>query len=122
MFRESLIFRAIETSFSVSYRQLCSKTQGGKEIPAAVSERFGSSGGESGWKWENKGAGMGGKQYGIAAEVMEGVGSDKNSVYKVPEYFGHTKEGVYFFYDMEKKLVDSGLRLEQPDSGLDGLS
>ena len=62
---------------------------------------------------------MGGKQFGLATEVKEGVGISKDSVYKVPQYFGHQKTGEYFFYDMEKELVESGMRVEQPDSGLD---
>ena len=77
-------------------------------------KRFGTSGGKSGWRWENDGAGMGGKEFDVATEVKEGVGS----IYKVPEYFNYHTDGNYFFYDMEKELVDSGLRLKQPKSGL----
>ena len=122
IFPVMIIFRTIKTSLARSYRQLCSKAPEGKENISKQPERSGNSVGESGWRWDNEGAGMGGKQYGLATGMMEEVGMDKNSVYKVPEYFGHSKEGVYFFYDMEKELVDSGKRLEQPDSGLDGLS
>ena len=80
-------------------------------------ERFGHSDGDSGWRWSNGGAGMGGKQFGPATGVKEGVGKDK--VYKVEEYFSYGDKGEYFFYDMEKELVESGKRVEQPKSGLD---
>ena len=78
---------------------------------------FGHSGGDSGWRWGNGGAGMGGKQFGHAIEVKEGL--DKDSTYKVPEYFSFGKKGEYFFYDMEKKLVESGMRVEHPKNGLE---
>ena len=100
------------------YRKFCSKAPESNEN-VAIAERFGNSGGDSGWRWNNGGAGVGGKQFGIATGMKEGVGIGEDSVYKVPEYFGHQDKGEYFFYDMEKKLVESGMRVEQPKSGLD---
>ena len=113
IFPVMIIFRTIQPTLARSYRQLCSKTPEGKEIISKQPERSGNSVGESGWRWDNEGAGMGGKQYGLATEVMEGVGMDKNSVYKVPEYFGHSNEGVYFFYDMEKHRPASSYMVRQ---------
>ena len=43
----------------------------------------------------------------------KGVGIGKE--YEVPEYFDND---TFSFYDMEKKLVDSKKRLDQPESGL----
>jgi len=74
-------------------------------------ERFGNPDGESGWKWEKGGVGMGGKEAGPATQIKEGVGKDK--VYQSPEYFGYDDMS---FYDIEKSVVDQ--RVPQPKSGL----
>merc|ERR1719189_2088692 len=67
--------------------------------------------GESGWKWEKGGVGMGGKEAGPATQIKEGVGKDKT--YQSPEYFGYDDMS---FYDIEKSVVDQ--RVPQPKSGL----
>ena len=56
---------------------------------------------------------MGGKDAGPGTEIKEGLGKGKE--YELPEYF---KNDLYSYYDMEKQLVDSKKRLEQPESGL----
>merc|ERR1711893_163696 len=73
--------------------------------------RFGTDKGESGWKWEKGGIGMGGKDAGKATEIKDTVGKDKE--YKAPEFFGYDN---YSFYDIEKECVDK--RCPQPKSGL----
>ena len=40
-------------------------------------QRFGHSGGDSGWRWEKNGVGMGGKEAGPATEIKDGLGKDK---------------------------------------------
>ena len=76
-------------------------------------QRFGTAKGLSGWTWDNNGVGMGGKDAGPGTEIKEGLGKGKE--YELPEYF---KNDLYSYYDLEKQLVDSKKRLEQPESGL----
>ena len=76
-------------------------------------QRFGTAKGHSGWTWDNNGVGMGGKDAGPGTEIKEGLGKGKE--YELPEYF---KNDLYSYYDLEKQLVDSKKRLEQPESGL----
>ena len=76
-------------------------------------QRFGTAKGHSGWTWDNNGVGMGGKDAGPGTAIKEGLGKGKE--YELPEYF---KNDLYSYYDMEKQLVDSKKRLEQPESGL----
>merc|ERR1712106_1207368 len=76
-------------------------------------QRFGHSGGDSGWRWEKDGVGMGGKDAGPATEVKPGLGKGKD--YEVPEFFKYDK---YSYFDIEKDVVDSNKRVEQPSSGL----
>ena len=76
-------------------------------------QRFGTAKGHSGWTWDNNGVGMGGKDVGPGTAIKEGLGKGKG--YAVPEYF---ENDLYSYYDMEKHLVDSKKRLEQPESGL----
>lgn len=76
-----------------------------------VLERFGAANGESGWKWEKNGVGMGGKDHGPATEIKEGLGKDKE--YPIPEYFGYNEMS---FYDIEKSVEKQ--RCPQPESGL----
>eukprot|EP00088_Acartia_fossae_P071514 TRINITY_DN9828_c0_g1_i1.p1 TRINITY_DN9828_c0_g1~~TRINITY_DN9828_c0_g1_i1.p1 ORF type:complete len:106 (-),score=38.84 TRINITY_DN9828_c0_g1_i1:69-386(-) len=74
-------------------------------------QRFGHSGGDSGWRWDKGGVGMGGKEKGPATEIKEGLGKDKE--YPNPEFFKYDK---YSYFDIEKDVVDSGKRNEQPES------
>jgi len=76
-------------------------------------ERFGHSNGDSGWRWDNNGVGMGGKDAGPATEIKEGMGKGKD--YEVPEFFEFNK---YSYFDIEKDMVDGKVRVEQPNSGL----
>merc|ERR1711902_439060 len=73
-------------------------------------ERFGSSDGSSGWKWEKGGIGMGGKDKGVATQAKPEVGKDK--AYKAPEFFKYDK---YSYFDAETAMVPK--RVEQPKSG-----
>ena len=56
---------------------------------------------------------MGGKDTSLGTEAKDGLGKEKE--YKNPEYFNNEQ---YSYYDMEKELVESNKRLEQPQSGL----
>merc|ERR1719373_73609 len=76
-------------------------------------ERFGHSNGDSGWRWDKNGVGMGGKEAGPATEIKEGVGKGKE--YEVPEFFEYNN---YSYFDIEKAMVDGNVRVEQPKSGL----
>jgi len=76
-------------------------------------ERFGHANGDSGWRWERNGIGMGGKDAGPGTEVKEGLGKGKE--YEVPEFFEYDK---YSYFDIEKNMVDGNVRVEQPKSGL----
>ena len=49
-------------------------------------ERFGVADGASGWKWENNGIGMGGKDAGVATQAKPTMG--KNKEYKVRRRVG----------------------------------
>ena len=82
-----------------------------KDDRCSWGERFGQSNGDSGWRWPKE---EGGSKR-IATEIKPGVGKGLGTMYKMPEYFGHD---IYSFYDMEKEIVESGLRLPQPRSGL----
>ena len=91
-------------------------------------QRFGTAKGHSGWTWDNNGIGMGGndtmfrlyrqdnrhvivgKDAGPGTEAKEGLVKDKE--YPNPEY------NKYSYFDIEKQLVDSNKRVEQPKSGL----
>merc|ERR1711881_582985 len=64
-------------------------------------ERFGSPNGESGWKWEKGGVGMGGKTADKATEAKPSVGKAENDAYKSPEYFAYNEMS---FYDIEKSV------------------
>ena len=93
-------------------------------------QRFGTAKGHSGWTWDNNGIGMGGiaihnveeqiidiffkgKDAGPGTEAKEGLG--KGKVYPNPEFF---KYNNYSYFDIEKDVVDSNKRVEQPNSGL----
>jgi len=76
-------------------------------------ERFGHANGDSGWRWEKNGVGMGGKEAGPGTEAKEGLGKGKE--YEVPEFFEYDK---YSYFDIEKGMVDTNVRVEQPKSGL----
>ena len=95
-------------------------------------QRFGTAKGHSGWTWDNNGIGMGGndtmfrytyrqdsrpvilgKDAGPGTEAKEGLGKDKE--YPNPEFF---KYNNYSYFDIEKQVVDSNKRVEQPKSGL----
>eukprot|EP00092_Neocalanus_flemingeri_P041534 GFUD01045233.1.p1 GENE.GFUD01045233.1~~GFUD01045233.1.p1 ORF type:complete len:109 (-),score=42.57 GFUD01045233.1:44-370(-) len=76
-------------------------------------QRFGHSNGDSGWRWDNNGVGMGGKDAGPGTEAKEGLG--KGNEYEVPEFFEFNK---YSYFDIEKDMVDGNVRVEQPKSGL----
>jgi len=76
-------------------------------------ERFGHANGDSGWRWEKNGVGMGGKEAGPGTEIKEGLGKGKE--YEVPEFFEFNK---YSYFDIEKQMVDGNVRVEQPKSGL----
>ena len=54
-----------------------------------------------------------GKDAGPGTEAKEGLGKDK--VYPNPEFF---KYNNYSYFDIEKDVVDSNKRVEQPKSGL----
>ena len=54
-----------------------------------------------------------GKDAGPGTEAKEGLGKDK--VYPNPEFF---KYNNYSYFDIEKDVVDSNKRVEQPESGL----
>ena len=56
---------------------------------------------------------MSGKDAGPGTEAKEGLGKDK--VYPNPEFF---KYNNYSYFDIEKDVVDSNKRVEQPKSGL----
>ena len=43
----------------------------------AAPQRFGHSNGDSGWRWDKGGVGMGGKEACPATEIKEGLGKDK---------------------------------------------
>jgi hypothetical protein len=87
-----------------------------KDIPN-TSERFGTSEGESGWKWEKldgvEAVGMGGKTADLATEIKPEVGKEEKAKYKNPEYFGYNEMS---FYDVEKSFEKQ--RGPQPKSGL----
>jgi len=76
-------------------------------------ERFGHSNGDSGWRWEKNGVGMGGKEAGPATQIKEGLGKGKD--YENPEFFEYSK---YSYFDIEKDMVDSDKRVPQPESKL----
>jgi len=76
-------------------------------------QRFGHANGDSGWRWDKNGVGMGGKEAGPATEIKEGVGKGKE--YEVPEFFEYNN---YSYFDIEKAMVDGNVRVEQPKSGL----
>lgn len=95
-------------------------------------QRFGTAKGHSGWtyvtitlfvvcylilidhfSWDNNGIGMGGKDAGPGTEIKEGLGKGKD--YPNPEFF---KYNNYSYFDIEKQVVDSNKRVEQPKSGL----
>jgi len=76
-----------------------------------VKDRFGTDKGESGWKWEKNGVGMGGKDKGVATEIKPDLGKDKT--YKAPEFFGYNDMS---FYDIEASVEKQ--RCPQPKSGL----
>ena len=76
-------------------------------------QRFGHSGGDSGWRWENNGVGMGGKDSGPGTEAKPGLGKDKE--YPVTEFFEYNQ---YSYFDIEKQIVEGKKRVEQPKSGL----
>jgi len=76
-------------------------------------QRFGHSNGDSGWRWDNNGVGMGGKTAEPATEIKEGLGKGKE--YENPEFFKYDK---YSYFDVEKTVVDSNKRVEQPTSNL----
>lgn len=76
-------------------------------------QRFGTAKGHSGWTWDNNGIGMGGKDAGPGTEIKEGLGKGKD--YPNPEFF---KYNNYSYFDIEKQVVDSNKRVEQPKSGL----
>ena len=95
-------------------------------------QRFGTTKGHSGWtyvtitlvvvcyirlidylSWDNNGIGMGGKDAGPGTEIKEGLGKGKD--YPNPEFF---KYNNYSYFDIEKQVVDSNKRVEQPKSGL----
>ena len=78
---------------------------------SVIKERFGSDGGQSGWKWDKGGIGMGGKDKGVATEVKPDLGKDKT--YKAPEFFGYNDMS---FYDIEASVEKQ--RCPQPKSGL----
>ena len=69
-------------------------------------ERFGHSNGDSGWRWDKGGVGMGGKEAGPATEIKEGLGKGKD--YENPEFFKYDK---YTYFDVEKEVVDSKERM-----------
>jgi len=71
-------------------------------------QRFGHANGDSGWRWDNNGVGMGGKDAGPGTEA-------KGKDYEVPEFFEFDK---YSYFDIEKNMVDGKVRVEQPKSGL----
>ena len=75
-------------------------------------QRIGHSGGDSGWRWQRAGLGMGGKDSGPGTEAKEGLGKE----YKLPEYF---QNSLYSYYDREVEMEERAVRLPQPDSGLD---
>lgn len=54
-----------------------------------------------------------GKDAGPGTEAKEGLG--KGKVYPNPEFF---KYNNYSYFDIEKDVVDSNKRVEQPKSGL----
>ena len=56
---------------------------------------------------------LSGKDAGPGTEAKEGLGKDK--VYPNPEFF---KYNNYSYFDIEKDVVDSNKRVEQPKSGL----
>eukprot|EP00088_Acartia_fossae_P016855 TRINITY_DN19496_c0_g1_i1.p1 TRINITY_DN19496_c0_g1~~TRINITY_DN19496_c0_g1_i1.p1 ORF type:complete len:113 (-),score=39.82 TRINITY_DN19496_c0_g1_i1:351-689(-) len=76
-------------------------------------QRFGHSNGDSGWRWDKGGVGMGGKEKGPATEIKEGLGKGKD--YENPEFFEYNK---YSYFDIEKDMVDSKKRQIQPESNL----
>jgi len=77
-------------------------------------ERFGHANGDSGWRWERNGIGMGGKDAGPGTEVKPEVGKGEEFGYNSPEFFQYDK---YSYFDIEKDVVDSNNRVEQPKSG-----
>jgi len=78
-------------------------------------ERFGHTGGDSGWRWENNGVGIGGKDSGPGTEIKPGCGKGEEFAYNSPEFFTYNK---YSYFDIEKEMVDDKVRVEQPKSGL----
>ena len=64
-------------------------------------------------RWDNNGVGMGGKDAGPGTEAKEGLGKGKE--YPNPEFF---KYDNYSYFDIEKQVVDSKKRVDQPQSGL----
>ena len=83
-----------------------------RAMSGEAGQRFGHSGGDSGWRWERNGVGMGGKDAGPGTEAKEGLGKE----YKLPEYF---QNSLYSYYDREVEMEERAVRLPQPDSGLD---
>eukprot|EP00095_Tigriopus_kingsejongensis_P007555 maker-scaffold104_size368486-snap-gene-2.43 protein:Tk07555 transcript:maker-scaffold104_size368486-snap-gene-2.43-mRNA-1 annotation:"predicted protein" len=78
---------------------------------SAVNERFGTSGGASGWTWDKNGVGMGGKDKGPGTEAKPDVG--KGKTYQAPEFFKYTP---YTYFDVEVDMAKK--RTGQPKSGL----
>ena len=62
---------------------------------------------------DNNGIGMGGKDAGPGTSEKEGLGKGKE--YPNPEFF---KYDNYSYFDIEKDVVDSKKRVDQPQSGL----
>merc|ERR1719509_286730 len=78
-------------------------------------ERFGHANGDSGWRWERNGIGMGGKDAGPGTEAKPETGKGENFAYNVPEFFKYDK---YSYFTIEKDIVDAKARVEQPNSNL----
>jgi len=84
-----------------------------RAMSGEAGQRFGHSDGDSGWRWERNGVGMGGKDAGPGTEAKEGLGKGKE--YEVPEFFQYNQ---YSYFDIEKDIVEAKTRVEQPASGL----
>jgi len=79
-------------------------------VSTTCNERFGTSKGESGWKWDKGGVGMGGKETGPATQIKPGLG--KGKAYQVPEFFEYDQ---YSYFSIEKDMAAQ--RVPQPKSG-----
>merc|ERR1711894_203831 len=82
-------------------------------VSTTAHERFGTSEGGSGWSWDKGGAGMGGKERGLATEIKQKVVKGKGNLYQAPEFFEYTQ---YSYFDVEKEMAPK--RVRQPSSGL----